>query len=494
MAQTTTVSQGSGMQGATREIPEAIRSVFARLDRLHVWSMPWGFIPIIGLGFLFTFFDIFDFNVSFVQTCNQLVAGCTPATTAHFIGLPAGLNMLGYVLGALILSPLADRFGRRDMLLVTMLVTGLGSLYTALSPDMVNFTISRFVTGFGIGADLALVNVYVTEVAPKESRAKFASIIFIMSAIGAILGVWLALILTLPAGHWPEGLPISIGTFPGSQWRWIYGIGAVLAVVAIVLRYQLPESVRWLLHKGRTARAEEITAGMEDRARAHGASLAAVDLAAVPTHWPVARRSPYADLFMSPLYRTRLAILSAAVFFGYITVYAYAVGLTVILSALGYSAPVAGMITAVGVFGFLVDAVMMSFIVEKLDRRHWFPVATVVLFIGTLILGLGGRDAIWLAFIGALVIFLGNNIWLTPLYALLSECFPTRARTSGYGFVDGFSGHIGAAISTGVIVPFLVVLPALGALLIIPCFMIVSSIVVQFAPRTRNRVFEEISP
>src|ERR1700732_4062427 len=80
-------------------------AVVARLDRIPVWSLSYLFIGIIGVGFLFTFFDIFDINVSFIQTCIQLVPGCTPPTSVNFLGIPLLLNLLGYVVGALVLSP-----------------------------------------------------------------------------------------------------------------------------------------------------------------------------------------------------------------------------------------------------------------------------------------------------------------------------------------------------------------------------------------------------
>src|SRR3954468_16426556 len=94
--------------------PTSGAALIARQDRIPIWSLSYLFIGIIGIGFLFTFFDIFDINVSFIQTCEQLVAGCTPPTSANYLGLPLLLNLCGYVVGALILSPLADRFGRRD--------------------------------------------------------------------------------------------------------------------------------------------------------------------------------------------------------------------------------------------------------------------------------------------------------------------------------------------------------------------------------------------
>ena len=57
--------------------------VIARLDRLSVWSLPRLFIAIIGVGFLFTFYDIFDIKVSFIQTCMAIVPACGPETAAQ---------------------------------------------------------------------------------------------------------------------------------------------------------------------------------------------------------------------------------------------------------------------------------------------------------------------------------------------------------------------------------------------------------------------------
>src|ERR1700750_583943 len=201
-------------------------SILARLDRIDVWSLPFLFMGIIGAGFLFTFYDIFDINVSFIQSCVALKPGCTPETALDALKLPVLLNLAGYVVGTLFLSPLSDRYGRRNMLMATMALTGLGSLYNAVAPDYTHFVIARVITGFGIGADLAIVNPFIGEVAPRRSRAQFTSLIFVMSAIGAVIGIWLGLILTTEAEPWPHGLPCAQAG-PGFEtgWRWMYGTG-----------------------------------------------------------------------------------------------------------------------------------------------------------------------------------------------------------------------------------------------------------------------------
>ena len=158
--------------------------LIARLDRIPVWSLPGLFVGIIGVGFLFTFYDIFDINVSFIQTCTQIVSNCTPPSAANYIGMPVLFNLVGYVIGTLVLSPLADRAGRRDLLLVTMVITGLGSVLTAVIDNYAWFVVARTITGVGIGADLAIVNTYISEMAPRQGRARYTALIFLFSALG----------------------------------------------------------------------------------------------------------------------------------------------------------------------------------------------------------------------------------------------------------------------------------------------------------------------
>ncbi|HZL05376.1 MAG TPA: MFS transporter, partial [Coriobacteriia bacterium] len=131
--------------------------------------------------------------------------------------------------------------------------------------------LARVVTGMGVGADLAVINTFVGEVAPRRNRAKWISVIFINSSLGALLGVWLGLVLTTPSAPWPNGLPFAQAG-PGftDGWRWMYAVGALLALVAILLRVRLPESPRWLVGKGRLAEADAVVSDMEKMASRHG--------------------------------------------------------------------------------------------------------------------------------------------------------------------------------------------------------------------------------
>src|ERR1700704_506427 len=101
----TTQQEGARFTRAAPGQAHTPSSILARLDRIDVWSLPFLFMGIIGAGFLFTFYDIFDINVSFIQSCVALKPGCAPQTALGALKVPVLLNLAGYVVGALFLSP-----------------------------------------------------------------------------------------------------------------------------------------------------------------------------------------------------------------------------------------------------------------------------------------------------------------------------------------------------------------------------------------------------
>jgi MFS family permease len=468
------------------------KSVLARLDRIDAWSMPFLFLGIIGTGFLFAFYDVFDINVSFIQTCVALKHGCTPANAISTLRVPVVLNLAGYVIGALILAPISDRIGRRNMLMFTMGLTGLGALYSAVAPNYTHFVLSRVVTGIGVGADLAIVNTFVGEVAPRRNRSRWISLIFIMSSLGALLGIWLGLVLTTEPAAWPNGISFAQAspTFTNG-WRWMYAIGALLAVIGIALRVKLPESPRWLAGRGRLEEADEVVTEMERVASKHGA-LAPVD-EDVPVDSESFSATPFADVLSNRVYLIRVVQLLAVWFLAYVTVFGFSAGFTSILASLKYPPPEAGLITAVGAFGFLACALFAVAFSERLERKLWLPIGAAITLIGGAIVAAAGTGHLVIAFIGAGIVFFGFNIWVPMTYTLSTESFPTRARATGFGLVDGV-GHLGGGIGVLVIAPLIPHLSVFGAFMAVTAFLVAAAVVAQFSLRTRGRRYEEISP
>ncbi len=290
----------------------------------------------------------------------------------------------------------------------------------------------------------------------------------------------------------PHGLPFAqAGPSFTDGWRWMYGVGALLALVAIVLRVQLPESPRWLVGQGRLKEADAVVKSMEETAARRG------PLPDPPAEVPVDRLGgggyeAFAHIFRSRTYVMRVLVLVLVWFFGYVTVFAISAGGTSLLTSLHYPPPEAGVILAVGAVGFLVCALVAVQFAERLERKLWLPIGAVVTVIGAILVAEAGTNSL-VAFIGMGVIFFGFNIWVPMTYALSAESFPTRARTTGFGLVDGF-GHLGGGIGVLLIAPQIPHMSVLGAFLVVAGFLVVAAVIVQFAINARDRRFEELSP
>ncbi|BDC18282.1 MFS transporter [Acidianus sp. HS-5] len=466
--------------------------IIARLDRIPTWALNYVLLGILGIGELFTFFDIFNINVSFVQT--TLVLFHQPVSAAAVLLGPVVLgNLIGYVIGSLILSPISDRIGRRDMLMVTMLITGLGSLYNAFTPNYLNFLAARVITEIEIGADLAIVNTYVSEVAPTKYRARYVSEIFIFSTTGGFLAIWLGLLFTTPAAPFPLGLPFALGGsgfFATNGWRLMYIIGAILSFIGLGLRFGLPESPRWLISKGRIDEAEAIVKLMEQRVMRRGKQLE--PLPKVISPYIQSKRVAYSEIFRNRLYLKRFIILLPVWFLAYTTVYSIASGLTSLLVSKGYPAPEAGMISAFGITGFIIAALIAAIGGERLERKFWMGISAAVTLIGGLIMV--ATTNIIISGIGAIILFIGFNTWVPIAYTWVTESFPTRARTSGFALTDGL-GHLGGGIGVLGVAYLSTVLTTIPLFIAISLFLIIAALIAMpLGHPTAGKRLDEVSP
>lgn len=484
--------QGPGGSGHPHPGGSSGPALVARLDRLPRGAVAHAATGIVGLGMFVAFYCNFNINVSFIQTCMQVKEGCTPATAGEALRLPVILFLVGYMVGCLLLAPISDRIGRRPMLAVVLAFAVVGSLITALADTYSVFVLGRAVTGVVLGGMLAVGNTYIGEIAPAAARARYTAITFVLCTLGAMVGIGLGLLFTTESADFPDGLPIALaGPDFASGWRWIYWLAVLTGVLALAAVSRLPESPRWLIEHGRVDRAEQVVLALEERGLRHGPLAEPAAHVDLPEHEkPTA--AAYRELFSVARYRTRTLLLVAMWFFGYATVFSYSTGSTTVLTGLDFSPPVAGMISAVGGLGFFAQGLFSARFSESIERRYWLPIGAALTILGAVLIATLGDSIAW-AFIGSFIVFFGFNVWVPPTFALSAESFPTRIRSAGFGLVDGL-GVTGGMVGVLVIAPLVPQLSALTALLLISAFQVVAAVLAQFAPRTRNRALEEVSP
>ena len=156
--------------------------------------------------------------------------------------LVAGAS-IGAAVGALAAGPLTDRYGRKSLLIADAAIYAVGALLSAVTLNAAMLLTSRTLIGLAVGADSAIATAYIVEFAPANRRGSLSIMQQWMITVG-ILVSYLVALLTLKVA--PEAAY-------GADWRIILGLGAVPAILAVVLRSRMPESPRWLMHKGRYA-------------------------------------------------------------------------------------------------------------------------------------------------------------------------------------------------------------------------------------------------
>lgn len=330
-------------------------------------------------------------------------------------------SLVGLMLGALIFGPLADRIGRKRIIVLSTVAFGLGTLATLLATDTASLIAIRFLTGLGLGGAMPNSVAMTAEYSPHRRRATMVMIMFCGFSVGAALG----------------GL-IAAALIPAFGWRSVFLVGGVVPLVlAPVLAWTLPESVRFLALRGRAAngRIGAILARMYPGERfAPGTRFVA--------HEAVLPGLPVLHLFRERRATTTL-LLWVVFFMSLLDLYFLSNWLPTVLNDLGASdsiaAAVGSMLQVGGVFGTFILG-------HFIDRFSFRALGLVYLLASGAIVGIGySSHSIPLA---AAAIFaagfciVGGQI---ASNALAATFYPTSIRATGVGWSLGV-GRVGSIV------------------------------------------------
>ncbi len=220
-------------QGDGTATPAATPNVLTRLDERPSSAFYWQLTLLATLGGF-----LFGYDTSNIGSALNFVPYGLHGLAQSY--LVAGAS-LGAAAGAILGGPIADRFGRKTLLLADAAIYAVGAILSAVTPDAGVLLFARTLIGLAVGADSAIATAYIAEYAPKDRRGSLALLQQWMLTVGILSAYIVALII--------------FTAFPGSAasvgWRLVLGLGAVPALVGLVLRTQMPESPRWLLRHGR---------------------------------------------------------------------------------------------------------------------------------------------------------------------------------------------------------------------------------------------------
>ena len=429
-------------QSRTATSPQLTRT--ERLDRLPVTKRHTKLLGGSGIGWALDAMDVG--LIGFIMAALTTHWGLTHTETSWL----ASAGFVGMALGATFGGLLADRFGRRNIFAVTLLVYGLATGASALAGGLAVLIALRFVVGLGLGAELPVASTLISEYAPRKVRGRMVVILEAFWAVGwlaaAVIGAFV-----VPVGE--------------NGWRWALALGMVPAFYALYVRMKLPESVRFLESKGHHEEAEEIVAEFEaseptrlkfQAENADGASdssqvLDEKQLDAAILAGSDGASAPVTSIWAAPL-RRRTAALWTIWFCINLSYYGAFTWIPSILVDQGFSLVKSFTFTLIITLAQLPGYAVAAFLIERWGRRATLAAFLAGSAVAAGLYGLAGQEWQIIA-AGCLLSFFNLGAW-GALYAIGPELYPTTMRARGTGAATGF-GRLASIIAPLIVPPLL---------------------------------------
>ncbi|WP_106813865.1 MFS transporter [Microbacterium timonense] len=398
-----------------------------RLDRLPFSRLHLRVLTGSGIGWALDAMDVG--LISFVIAALAAQWDLAPSET----GWIASIGFVGMAVGASVGGLLADRFGRRQIFALTLLIYGLATGASALVGGLAALLVLRFLVGLGLGAELPVASTYVSEFAPARIRGRLIVILEAFWAVG-----------------WTLAALIGYLVIPSSAdgWRWAFALGAIPAAYALIVRWGLPESARWLERRGRFTQAEAVVGRFEQ-----AAVVASAPPRGRPTV-PAARASSLSErlgALWSGEFRVRTACLWLVWFCVNFSYYGAFIWIPSILVAQGYDLVRSFGFTLVITLAQLPGYAAAAWLIEVWGRRVTLSVFLVGSAVAAVFFGTADPPGAVIA-AGMALSFFNLGAW-GALYAVTPEMYPTSLRATGTGWAAGV-GRI-ASIVAPLVVPSL---------------------------------------
>jgi putative MFS transporter len=434
----------------------------ARLDRLPFTREHGRLVVGSGLGWALDAMDVGLISFVMAALVAQEQWGITPGELS-WIG---SIGFVGMAMGATLGGLLADRFGRRQVFALTLLIFGVATGAAALSWSVGALVVFRFLIGLGLGAELPVASTLVSEYAPARLRGRMVVLLEAFWAVG-----------------WTLAALIGFFVVPRSDsgWRWALAIGALPALYAVVVRRGLPESVRFLESRGRVAEAEDAVRRFE---RAAGVK-------AVESPVPEPTPSPGPGALWAAGNRRRTAALWVVWFSINFSYYGAFIWLPTLLFTSGFTLVKSFGFTLVITLAQLPGYAVAAFLIEKWGRRPTLAVFLLGSAAGAAMFAVADGDTAVLV-TGMVLSFFNLGAW-GALYAVTPEVYPTVLRATGAGAAAGF-GRL-ASIAAPLCVPPLLEAGGSGLVFgVFSAFFVVAALATWGLPERRGQSLDDVAP
>lgn len=171
---------------------------------------------------------------------SAVISGAVKGITIYFemtewmLGFSVGCVVFGAMAGNLVAGPLADRFGRKKVLIIVAALFTISASWSAMATGYTEFIIARIIGGIGIGGAILIAPIYIAEIAPPKLRGSLVS----FNQLNIVIGISVA--------YFSNYFLVNI---EGESWRWMLGVEAIPAAIYFLTLFSVPRSPRWLIQK-----------------------------------------------------------------------------------------------------------------------------------------------------------------------------------------------------------------------------------------------------
>jgi putative MFS transporter len=439
-------------------------ALVARLEKLPF--SPWH-RRLFLVAFFGTMFDAADFAM-FGAALPPIARefGLGPAQA----GLLATSGLIGAFLGALFWGTISDYIGRRTAFKTTIGIFAVCTGLAAGAWNMTTLVTARFLANFGLGGEVPVASTLVAEFMPARMRGAATGNMMTAFPVG----------LVVAAG-------LSLAIIPNFGWRWLFVVGVLPALLLFFVRRNVPESVRYLVSKGRLAEATETVAAIE--AAATGKTPAPI-AASAPRRGAATATGVTVFQLLAPGRRRRTLLLWTVSFCFLWSSNGILFMLPTILTQRGFPLSQAILFQLVQASAAIFGYSACSFLIDRYGRRP-------VLFLYYLI---GAGFHLWFAMASGAWMFAAIACvgWVNPgvygptiIYA--GELYPTAMRATAVGWVFGI-GRIGSFLAPAIV--GLMLAGGLGAYVLHTfalTYLIAALALIAVGIETKGKVLEDIT-
>jgi benzoate transport len=374
-------------------------------------------IVVVALCIALNALDGFDvLAISFAAPGIAAEWGITRAT----LGVVLSMELFGMAAGSVLIGNVADRIGRRPTILACLIVMAAGMFLAATASGVAALSMTRLLTGLGIGGMISSTSALVAEFSNDRRRGLNVALNIAGYSTGAILGGVLASALLAATG----------------DWRTVFVLGGVMTAIALPITFWLlPESIDSLMARRPQDALVRINAILT--------RLGRESITALPSRPEYLAKPSIAALFSHGYTRTTLLLTVA--YFTQIMAFYYILKWTPkIVVDLGFEPAVAGGVLVCANIGNLLGAIGVGLASQRFRLRPLIVAAMLAGFAAIAVFGLGFRSVVQLSIV-ALLVGLCVNASVVGLYPLMAQIYPASFRASGIGFVIGV-GRGGSAL------------------------------------------------